>query len=269
MIDSTVEGTTTQTGRRRFPWAIFFGVVGIALVPNIIPLFLKKHNTIWPMQNLSNMLESKVFGQKEAIRTLTYALDELFLRNESGVIFLTGPVGVGKTLASSLIQEEYPWKGDMYFEFADSLVFKDFRKPLFKNLLIIEDCNERNRQNTISTIRSFLAHAKTTNKELIILSIFTHQTENEITSFLELATKLLNNFNHVPFKNLDRDSIKKCIEKFINSNQMKIDESVVEKIVDKQMEHGEGNLNPGCKQIDALIIKLKSVVRRPFDNDDD
>lgn len=215
------------------------------------------------------MLESSVFGQSAGIKSLTYAFNELFLTNESGVIFLTGSVGVGKTLAASLVQREYPWKGDLYVEFADSLAYKDFRKPLFKNLLVIEDCNERNRQKAMDSIRSFLSNAKATDHQLIILSIFTHKTDHELSSFLDSASRILDYYYHVPFKNLEREAVKKCIEKFIHLSQLEIDSSIVEKLVDKQMEVGEGNVAPGCKQIDALIIKFKSIVRRPFDDDDE
>lgn len=267
-------GVSEATERRyRYKMILYWVVVvGAAAVMSVSYYPGKK--IIWPLFNLEGELTTSLFGQAAAVEKLVAALDIAMETELPTAIALTGPLGVGKSYASSIIQRNYPWKHKITFVTADKLPETDLVALVLSvvspgwHLLIVEDCSISTSESVVSLVKSLLARAKRTNTKLIVFIIYTYRTTDELQDFKNLLTTDMN-YYHIPFAYLDSDAVAQCFLTELGKEGLEVSSADLETLVKREMEYVEEFRGPpGCKQISAKIVQVRTKTES-FRSDDE
>ncbi|KAK3918753.1 Torsin-4A [Frankliniella fusca] len=224
------------------------------------------------LNHLQSILNERVFGQREAISsilniietTINKASINLDLENnkEMPIILITGPSGVGKSYASSIIASGFPPPG-----ISDLILFplpppkNTVQKCSEKgyNLIVLDSLYNHSINNSINWVKKFSNEALWQNKPAIVMLIFSVQVWNAPTDiaqekveaeenviYSDLKRHGLETF-HVHFRSLSKEDLKNCVKVALQRKGVGKDyvtEENVNMIADS-IDHRE----EGCKRV--------------------
>ncbi|EEB20126.1 hypothetical protein Phum_PHUM602860 [Pediculus humanus corporis] len=206
---------------------------------------------VWHLDNTVTDIKNLIFGQDDAVEKLNYVLNRINQTEGMSVVIFTGGVGVGKTYTALTINKNLPWTSKTIiskhsFELDETILPKTYFK-CDHNLLIIEDLSVNDMDSVMNLIK-FASYRKY--KKLFIILIFTTHSNSEKKDILSSFNESYITYYHVPFKNLDKEAVRKCYLDEINKQKAEISEIELHGLISKKMRAIEIVKGPvGCKGV--------------------
>lgn len=251
----------------------------ISLIPVIILLGISFHifregssKVTWNANDLQKVLNTKVFGQHEAISSLLNILENTinkdFEKNkEMPVILITGPSGVGKSLTSSMIASNFPSPG------VSELVLPPLppQKHIIQkcsgsgyNFIVLDSLSPNSINDSVNWVKKFLNEALWHKKPVIVVLIFNIQVWKDDVAlgaddptpetlkakgsavYSEFKNHGLKSL-HIYFKSLTEEDLKNCIRAALQMKGLQEDHKT-EKYVNV-ISGGIDFRREGCKRV--------------------
>ena len=206
---------------------------------------------VWHLDNTVTDIKNLIFGQDDAVEKLNYVLNRINQTEGMSVVIFTGGVGVGKTYTALTINKNLPWTSKTIiskhsFELDQTILPKTYFE-CDHNLLIIEDLTV-NDMDSVMNLIEFASYRKY--KKLFIILIFTTHSNSEKKDILSSFSESHITYYHVPFKNLDKEAVRKCYLQEINKQKAEISEMELHGLISKKMRPIEIVKGPvGCKGV--------------------
>lgn len=211
-------------------------------------------------ENISSVSPSKlypmfqnVFGQKEAVSSSLFALDNFEKENFSKLLVFTGGVGVGKSLVSSIISENLPWTSK-FLIFPESLskLFAHVLQSISKagtHLIIIEDLSLKDitvlQTNILHYIRSLADVKFNSDSKTFLILIFRSRTQSDTDSIIKKLDEHFPSYHHAKFNKLSYDDVKNCYLTEMKRQKINVKAEDVDMVVSKKFKY----VNVGCKGV--------------------
>lgn len=206
------------------------------------------------------MMENKILHQEQALHQI-----EIALRNESdlNVIAIVGPVGVGKTLFITALQEKFPWPENVHIYSWNTYVQDEAKQyhllstiiedlsECGQNLLVIENLHVHD-HGVVTIINKMLAEAnKIRHKRVVLFYVFTLNTmltaEMYAVQYKTLGS--LPNCNVIYFKSFSEPQLRDCIKREAELEDVALTKRDYDEIVE--------TIDPfksGCKNVKAKVL---------------
>ncbi|XP_066995670.2 torsin-1A isoform X2 [Anabrus simplex] len=211
------------------------------------------------------VLNSKLFGQRTAVKDIVSALDSFFNSDkaELKLIVLAGTTGVGKSYAVSLLEEQFPWKNNIHHWVmpidSEDMGLRSHYEYSFcgDNLVIIDNLLKDDISEAIQFARYLSVIAE--QKRILALFVFSlpypllgdskdSNVSADISVLGEKFHKAGINLTLISFQPLEKQHVISCIETALARSRYPYSKRRVDRIFEELIPHQDG-----CKRVFSKV----------------
>jgi hypothetical protein len=224
---------------------------------------------------LKSVLESSIFGQKQAIGEIVSTLNTFCSTRKPGLIVmaLLGGTGVGKSYTTSIISEFFPWKENVqHFVLPlhySSLSVTEVSSKISScgdNLIVIDGLVPSKIADAVKFLQILRYHSQSSGGRVIVILVFNSENHREILQGygdqkhqLEVSEEHLNGVFRrgqlevgiITFQALQREHIGMCIKASLNHNGIVWSDADIEQVITLLPQ------DAGCKGVASKVQLLE------------